>query len=327
MDSNPDLTILIVNWNTRERTKACIESIRRCCKVPGEVQVIVVDNASDDGSAAAFREAWDDVEVITNSENLGFGRANNTGLKRARGGIVLFLNSDTEVTETTIPKLVDEFDRHPEVAAFGCKVLGYDELPQHSVRGFPTLGAYLYSDTLCGLLGLFRASHERYRRKQFDFERWQPIEVAMGAALAVRKPVLDRLGGFDPRFFMYFEEADLCRRIHDAGYGLAYAPGPVVYHVGGASSRKNKAGMMLALRQSMFKYFRKHEPAWKVRLFAAVFKPLFLLDISFGGLKLGVRAALAGSGPNGERRREKYRRRLAVSREFLIRYSYDFLRA
>lgn len=275
----------------------------------------------------AFKRAWNDVEIVENSENMGFGRANNEGLKLARGRIVLFLNSDTEITATTIANLVGEFDAHPEIAAFGCKILGYDGLPQHSVRGFPTLGAYLYSDTLFGLFGLFRSSHERYRRKQFDFERWQPIEVGMGAALAVRKKVLDQLGGFDPRFFMYFEEADLCRRIHDAGFGLAYTPSPVVYHVGGASSRKNKAKMMLALRQSMFKYFRKHEPAWKIRLFAAVFKPLFLLHMVFTWLKQLLAAWLGRIRPGSRERREKYQRRLDVTREFLVRYSVGFLRA
>ena len=292
MISDIDLSILIVNWNTRERTMACVDSIRRYRAGPETVQIIVVDNGSEDRSAAAFRQAWDDVEIIENGENIGFGRANNEGLKLARGKVVLFLNSDTEITATTIPDLLGEFEAHPEMAAFGCKILGYDGVPQHSVRGFPTLGAYLHSDTLLGALGMFRASHNRYRRKHFDFDKWQPIEVAMGAALAVRGEVVQEMEGFDPRFFMYFEEADLCRRIHKAGYGLAYSPVPVVYHVGGASSRKNKARMMLVIRQSMFKYFRKHEPAWKMRLFTLVFKPLFLLHLILTWLKQLLRAWL-----------------------------------
>jgi GT2 family glycosyltransferase len=327
MASNTDISILIVNWNTRERTLACVESVRRYSADSEKVQIIVVDNDSADDSVAAFRQAWDDVDVIENSENMGFGRANNEGLKLAGGRIILFLNSDTEVTETTIENLVAEFDAHPEIAAFGCRILGYDEAPQHSVRGFPTPGAYLYSDTPFGLFGLFRASHERYRRKQFDFERWQPIEVAMGAALAVRREVLDRLDGFDPQFFMYFEEADLCRRIHDAGYGLAYTPAPVVYHVGGESSRKDKAKMMLALRRSMFQYFRKHEPAWKMRLFAVAFKPLFLLHTVLTYLKLGIRSRMGWGRQDKDQRRQKYRRRLEVTRDFLVRHSLEFLRS
>jgi len=322
-----DLSILIVNWNTRERTLACINSIRKFVSTQAEVQIIVIDNDSGDGSVEAIRESGVDVEIIENKENAGFGRANNAGLKRATGRIVLFLNSDTEITASTIPDLLSEFDTHPEVAAFGCKILGYDETPQHSVRGFPTLGAYLYSDTFLGMLGLFKGSHERYRRKQFDFEQWQPIEVAMGAALAVRSEVVQQMQGFDPRFFMYFEEADLCRRIHDAGYALAYSPIPVVYHVGGASSRKSKAKMMLVIRQSMFKYFRKHEPAWKIRVFSLVFKPLFLLHMIATWLKQWLRAGLAHLQPDSRGRREKYRRRLDVTREFLLKYSVEFLRA
>ena len=327
MKSDIDLSILIVNWNTRETTLACVNSIRRYQPEQAGVQIVVIDNASEDGSVEAFRAAWPDVEIIENKENAGFGRANNAGLERARGRIVLFLNSDTEVTATTIADLLDEFDAHPEVAAFGCRILGYDGMPQHSVRGFPTPGAYLYSDTLLGLPGLFRRAHDRYRRKQFDFEQWQPIEVAMGAALAVRGEVVQQMQGFDPRFFMYFEEADLCRRIHDAGYKLAYSPVPVVYHVGGASSRKNKARMMLVIRQSMFKYFRKHEPAWKVRLFTIVFKPLFLMHMITTWLKQSLRAWLGRLQPDRKGRREKYRRRLDVTREFLLRYSVEFLRA
>ena len=326
MVSNTELSILVVNWNTRERTLACINSIRRFYPGKDTVQIIVIDNASEDGSVKAFREAWNDVDIIENRENIGFGRANNAGLQHVQGRIVLFLNSDTEITETTIPNLIAEFDSHPEVAAFGCKILGYDGAPQHSVRGFPTLGAYLYSDTLLGTLGLFRGSHDRYRRKQFDFDQWQPIEVAMGAALAVRRKVVQQMQGFDPRFFMYFEEADLCLRIHEAGYGLAYSPVPVVYHVGGASSRKNKARMMLVIRQSMFKYFRKHEPAWKIRLFTLVFKPLFLLHMLFTWLKQLLRAWLGRLKADSSERRGKYQRRLDVTREFLVRYSIEFLR-
>jgi GT2 family glycosyltransferase len=326
MAAEISLSILIVNWNTRDRTLACINSIRRFAPGP-EVQVIVIDNASEDGSVEAFRGADADVEIIENRENAGFGRANNAGLQRARGDVVLFLNSDTEITATTIPDLLGEFEAHPGVAAFGCRILGYDGRPQHSVRGFPTLGAYLCSDTLLGALGLFRASYERYRRKQFDFEKWQPIEVAMGAALAVRREVVQEMEGFDPRFFMYFEEADLCRRIHDAGYRLAYSPVPVVYHVGGASSSRSKARMMLVIRQSMFKYFRKHEPAWKVRIFSMVFKPLFLVHMLGTWLKQVLRSWLARLRPGGRERREKYRRRIAVTREFLFRYSVAFLRA
>jgi GT2 family glycosyltransferase len=322
-----DLSILIVNWNTRERTLACIHSIRKFVPAQAGVQIIVIDNHSEDGSVEAIRESGVDVEIIENKENAGFGRANNAGLQRATGRVVLFLNSDTEITASTIPDLLSEFDAHPEVAAFGCKILGYDETPQHSVRGFPTLGAYLYSDTFLGVLGLFKGSHDRYRRKQFDFEKWQLIEVAMGAALAVRSEVVQQMQGFDPRFFMYFEEADLCRRIHDAGFRLAYSPAPVVYHVGGASSRKNKARMMLVIRQSMFRYFRKHEPAWKIRVFTLVFKPLFLVHMGTTWLKQLLRAWLVRLQPDSGVRREKYQRRLEVTREFLVRYSVEFLRA
>ena len=327
MAAEIDLSILIVSWNTRERTLACINSIKRFEPDQVRVQIIVIDNASEDGSVAAIEDTCKDVDIIQNRQNVGFGRANNAGLERAKGRIVLFLNSDTEITATTVSALVGEFDAHPEAAAIGCKILGYDGLPQHSVRGTPTLSAYLYTDTFLGALGLFRGSYKRYRRKQFDFERWQPIQVAMGAALAVRMEVVEKMQGFDPSFFMYFEEGDLCRRLHDAGYQLAYSPAPVVYHVGGASSKKDKARMTLVIRQSMFKYFRKHEPAWKVGLFAMVYKPLFLVHMLSTWLKQRFRVWLVRVQPNSTSSREKYQRRLDVTREFLVKYSVEFFRA
>ncbi|MCF6356102.1 MAG: glycosyltransferase family 2 protein [Candidatus Polarisedimenticolaceae bacterium] len=140
------LSIIIVNWNTREQTLTCIKSIMRYSDDQACVQVVVVDNASDDGPQSALREISDSVELIENQENLGFGRANNVGLKSATGRVVLFLNSDTEITEGFISNLLKEFDLHPDIAAFGCKILGYDDVPQHSVRGFPSLTACLYSD-------------------------------------------------------------------------------------------------------------------------------------------------------------------------------------
>ena len=322
-----DLTILIVNWNTRERTLACIDSIRRHCPVDHKVQIIVIDNASDDGSVEAIAKISGDVQLIENAENIGFGRANNAGLQHSLGRFVLFLNSDTEITATTIKDLINEFDTHPEITAFGCKILGYDDAPQHSVRGHPSLGAYLHSDTFLGAFGLFKGAHERYRRKNFEFDRWQEIEVAMGAALAIRRDVVEQMQGFDPDFFMYFEEADLCRRIDNAGFRLAYSPVPVVYHVGGASSRKNKAKMMLAVRQSMFIYFRKHEPRWKNQLFALFFKPLFLIHITGIWLKQWLRAQISQLRSEDQERQEKYRRRLHITRDFLTRHAIEFLKS
>jgi len=319
-----DLSIIIVNWNTREQTLACIKSIIRYRDDQARVQVIVVDNASDDGSQDALREISDSVELIENQENLGFGRANNVGLKRATGRIVLFLNSDTEITEDFIPNLLKEFDLHPDIAAFGCKILGYDDVPQYSVRGFPSLTAYLYSDTLIGALGLFKASYERYRRKDFNFNEWQRVDMVMGAALSVRNNVLNEVGGFDPQFFMYYEEVDLCRRIRDAGYPIAFSPVPFIYHVGGASSKKDKARMMLVMRQSLLKYFRKHKPAWVVSIFQILFKPLYLINILISYLNLATKAKLA-VGPKSIERAEKYKRRKRVMGEFLSRYAMRFL--
>ncbi len=319
-----DLSIIIVSWNTCDLTLACVKSIMRHRGADARVQVIVVDNASEDGSPEALRELGEEVELIESRENLGFGRANNIGLNYVRGRLVLFLNSDTEITEGYVPSLLNEFAVHPEVAVFGCKILGKDNLPQHSVRGLPSLRAYLYSDTFFGALGLFRATYERYRRKDFNFDKWQPVDMVMGAALAVRKDVLDEVGGFDPQFFMYYEEVDLCCRIRKSGHRIAYSPVPFIYHIGGASSKKNKARMMFVKRQSMFKYFRKHKPLFMVNIFQIIFKPLFLLGLFGTYLKLSLKHGLALLSKQASRA-DKYQGQLAVIREFFSSYAGNFL--
>jgi len=324
------LSILIVSWNTCRRTIACLEAIRRHRPAGYSVQVIVVDNASSDDTVGCVRDRFAEVLLIESPRNLGFGQANNIGLREATGEIVLFLNSDTEVTPGFVPALIGEFDRHPEIAGIGCRILGYDGQPQKSVRGFPGLLAHLHSDTPLRWLRILGPAYARYRRKDFDFARWQLIDVAMGAALAFRKSALEELGGFDPTFFMYFEEADLCKRSRDQGRLLAYTPEATVYHVGGESARRDPARMMLVYRQSMLRYFRKHHPAWQVALFAALFKPLFLvsvaLDCAANRTKVflvrrlpGMRAAPAQVA--------RYVRRYEAQKVFLKHFALDLLKS
>jgi len=325
-----DLSIVIVSWNTSARTQACLASIERNAPGGRTLEVFVVDNASGDDTVARIRERFPGVRLIESSENLGFGRANNLAIPAASGGVVLFLNSDAEITEGFVESLLGAFDRNPKIAALGCRILGYDGKPQKSVRGFPSLRAYLYSDTPLRWVGLFRGAYRRYRQKDFDFGRWQKIDVAMGAALALRGSALEELGGFDPRYFMYFEEVDLCRRMSDMGLELAYCPDAVVLHVGGESSRQNRARMMLVYRQSMLLYFRKHHPGWRVALFELFFKPLFLVDVATTCGLNWVKAKWSLYFSPSVRRAEvsqRYRRRYELQKCFLRDYSLTWLRS
>ncbi len=325
-----DLSILVVSWNTCQRTIACLEAIRRNPSAGYSVQVIVIDNASGDATVASVREGFPEVLLIESERNLGFGQANNVGLRQARGRIVLFLNSDTEITPGFAAAVIGEFERHPEIAALGCRILGYDGRPQKSVRGLPGLLAHLHSDTPLRWLRILGPAYARYRRKDFDFARWQLIDVAMGAALAFRKSALEEVGGFDPAFFMYFEEADLCKRTRDQGRLIAYTPDATVYHVGGASSRRDRPHMMLVYRQSMLRYFRKHYPAWQVALFSALFKPLFLLsvviDCGANGAKAFAVRGLLGRRDAAEKA-ANYVRRFEAQKDFLQRYTWELLKS
>jgi len=321
-DTACDLTIQIVSWNTCEQTLACIESIKLNSSDRYRFQVLVIDNASSDSTVERVAERYPEVRLIVSESNLGFGRANNVGLRDAKGKVVLFLNSDAEITPGFIDDLLGEFEANPEMSALGCKILGEDGFPQKSIRGFPTIGAHLYSDTVIGVLGLFRKSYNRYRLKDFDFDRSAPVSVAMGAALAFRKAIADELQGFDERFFMYFEEADLCKRLGDVGGTLCYSPKPVVKHIGGVSAKKDKARMMFVFRQSMFEYFRKHEPGWKVFLFEWTFKPLFLIQVASDALLNLLKSKVRGGGRESG---GKDYRRYQVKRDFLATYFRQFL--
>lgn len=322
------ISVIIVSWNTRKLTLDCLESIRNATHSADtpEVEVIVVDNASGDGTVAAVRERYPQIILIESGGNLGFGRANNLGIERATGDLVFFLNSDTLVQPGIFRVLLHQFMAESKLGVLGCRLVGMDGLVQKSVRGHPRFRAFLYSDTVFKLLPFMAAGYERYRQKNFDFSRAQEVETVMGAAMLVPRAILAEVGGFDPRFFMYFEEADLCRRIGEAGYLVKYTPDAVVIHLGGASSDLARSRMFLVYRQSMFAYFRKHEGSVATGFFASLFKPLFILQTLFSALADGAKA-LAAIVFDKTDRYQKYRQRCHTKMKFLTRDLAVFVRS
>lgn len=254
-----DLSIIIVSYRCRDELAECLRSLTSARADALTRQTIVVDNASDDGAAEMVATDFPDVELIANPDNRGFAAANNQGIAVARGRNLLLLNPDTIVPPGTLRTLVRTLDENPDVGACGPKLVGDDGRPQRSVRRQPTLAALLHQYTPLRWLGLMRGAYRRYRCSDFDYEQSADVESLMGAALCVPRHVIDEIGPLDERFFVYFEEVDLCRRIGEAGLRCRYVAEAAITHTGGVSAGRGAASLYLA--RSLFRFMRKHVPS------------------------------------------------------------------
>jgi GT2 family glycosyltransferase len=228
------ISIIIVSWNVRALLEKCLASLERYTNRE-ECQVIVVDNASTDESVAMVQEKFPWVEVIVNTENAGFARANNQALVRVTGEYVLLLNPDTEISSDTIEKCVQFMQTHPDAGAVGCKLLNADGSHQPSVRRFPTVLAMLFVLLKINKIWPNNSVVQSYLARDFDYSRTQSVGQIMGAFMFLPKKLIDQIGLFDERFFIWFEEVDLCRRIWQSGRKVYYTPDTTIIHHGGES--------------------------------------------------------------------------------------------
>lgn len=231
-----DVSIIIVNYNTCKMTAECINSvIEKTTDLSYEI--ILVDNASTDGSKDFF-EKDNRITYLYNTENLGFGRANNIGVKIAKGRNILFLNSDTLLINNAIKILSDYLDSHPKVGAVGGNLYSFDMKPAMSFQRLRPSLSWEINDLLFNLPLRFR-----YGKTATYFNNSsQPTKVGyiMGADMMTRKELIDQIGCFDPQFFMYFEETDLCNRIAKNGYSLHVIPNAKIIHHEGKSFNDSK---------------------------------------------------------------------------------------
>lgn len=229
-----DLSIIIVNYNTKALLKQCLESIFN-------YKVIVVDNGSGDGSAEMVKKDFSKVKLIVNKKNLGFAKANNQALQQAQSEYVLFLNSDTIVPKETIPKLLSYLEKHPEVGVVTPKLeLRSGEIDPDCHRGFPQpWAAFCY---FSGLEKLFPKSKffGQYHQTWKNLNVVHEIDSCCGAFMLARKKILDEVGGFDESYFFYGEDLDLCYRIKQKGWKIIYYPKAKAIHYKGVSSGLRK---------------------------------------------------------------------------------------
>lgn len=264
-----DVSIVIVSFNTREVLRECLTTVQR---ESGGVscEVIVVDNASRDGSADMVAQAFPWVRLVRGTVNLGFAAANNLAFPLIQGRYVALLNSDAFLRPDALARAVAQMDADPRVGLAGARLVGRDDSWQPSARQFPSLlNDFL---ALSGLAAKFPSSRFFGRMDRTWADPLQPAEVdwTPGAFSLVRRSVLEHVGYFDERFFLYYEEVDLCRRIRAAGYAIWYWPDVVVVHLGGESSKTinqlalSPAGAQLTLwrMRSALLYYYKHKGAF-----------------------------------------------------------------
>ena len=247
----PELSIAVLSWNTRDLLRDCIQSIYEDSRNV-DWELIVVDNASSDGSPDMIQQDFPGVDLIRSERNLGFSGGNNLALARARGRHFLILNSDTRVAPGALGAMVDFADAHPDVGAVGPRLVNGDGRLEMSCGRTPSLGWEIVHKLL--LHRLFPA---------FRFGRWEhdePRDVGWvtGACLMVRRPVTQQVGLLDDGMFMCFEDLDWCMRIQNAGWRVVYLPHSRVVHLEGQSIRKRMGDMLVVSQQSLFYLFQKH---------------------------------------------------------------------
>lgn len=263
----PDVSVVVVNWNTRQSLEGCLAALSRAAP-QGSVGIVVVDNGSTDGSQAMVMDQFPTVRLIQNQDNLGYGRAANVGVKAGTGRSALILNSDCELAPGALALMQERLDHEPAVGGLFCKLVNPDGSLQPSVHErFPSPWGMLGD-----LIGLSSLRYAVYRRPWLH--RWllrktlrlheheRDVEWGGGACMLVRRSVFDAVGGFDERFFMYYEDTDFCRRLRNTGHRLLFTPAAIAVHHWGKSSAQVPERMLVESYRSRMQYFETYYPGW-----------------------------------------------------------------
>ncbi|MBN3523797.1 glycosyltransferase family 2 protein [Paenibacillus apiarius] len=261
-----DLSIIIVNYNTKQLTLNCLESVYRSV-TDCQFEVILIDNASRDDSVQVIGEQYPQVKLIANEHNLGFSKANNQGMRVAEGRYVLLLNSDTVIQPDTLDIMIRFMDEHPEVGASGCKVVLPDgSLDKACRRGFPTPAATFFYVSRLSKLFPKNPRINAYHREDLDPDQAYPIDCLIGAFMMVRREAIEQVGMLDEDFFMYGEDVDWCYRIKQAGWVNYYYPKTKIVHYKRASSRNKPFKITYEFHRAIYvlynKHFKQQYPFW-----------------------------------------------------------------
>lgn len=247
------LSIIIVSWNVKQYLEQCLASIQPFTQTHA-CEVIVVDNCSSDGSVAWLEQNASHCTLIKSDKNIGFGPANNLGIRIAKGRYLFLLNPDTIVVGDAIESMLAFLESNPGTGCAGAKLLNPDRSLQVSSYPFPTVFREFWR---LFHLDQFRVISQ-YPKKTWDSQQPVSVDVLQGAAIMIPRDVLDQAGVFDERFFMYTEEVDLCYRIKKIGFQNFWLPNAEVIHFGGQSTRQAALSMFLELYASKVRFIRKY---------------------------------------------------------------------
>ncbi len=247
-----DVSAVVVNYNTRDHLLHCVRSLR----ADGVGRVVVVDNASADGSGDALKQSDAEAVLLPMASNLGYGTAANRGVAATDAAYVLILNPDTVVEPGTTKVLAEALDRDPGLAVVGPRMENVDGSLYPSARCFPNL-VDAAGHAFLGFLAPSNPYTRRYRMLDWDHAAGGEVDWVSGACLLVRRSAFVAAGGFDEDYFMYAEDVDLCWRLRRAGWGIGYEPGGRVVHSLGASSRQRPYRMILAHHRSLLRFASK----------------------------------------------------------------------
>lgn len=257
MKNKKRVSIIITNYNSGSLLRNCLESMQKYSDL-SNVEVIIVDNASQDNSEILPNELMRNVTLIRNKKNLGFGAANNIGLKKASGDYILLLNNDTIFIEDTISQCLNLSDKINTDFILGCQLLNTDKSVQPSIYKFPTLMLtfsfcfYLY--LLFPRSKMLGKGHTYYKKKS-DLDE---VDVIMGSFMFLPRITAEKLNGFDEDFFFYYEEFDLCKRLYNIGGKCFFTDTTSIIHLGGASAKNDSWFSLYNRYKSLFIYLKKH---------------------------------------------------------------------
>jgi len=282
------ISVVIVSWNARSYLRDCLDSVRAtgngCCH-----EVIVVDNASADGSPEMVEANYPEVLLIRSTENLGFARANNMAMTHATGSVLAFVNSDVIVHPGCLQKLAAFLASHDDVGLVGPRVIGRDGTMQRTCHRLPTIWNYL-----CRALAVDRilsrsSAFSGYEMRHFDHDMVAEVEVLSGCFWVARKKAIAAVGGLDERFFFYMEDVDWCKRFRDRGWKVMFVPEATAVHFGGGSTSNDPLRYSIEILRANMKYWQKHHGlAGRVAAHA--------LALLHHGIRLGARTLTTAAG-------------------------------
>lgn len=282
-----DVSIIVVTWNSLAHLQRCLQSLRASCPRVS-YEVIVVDNASSDGTVVFLKEQHRDVVLVANETNRGFAAANNQALAVARGRYILLLNPDTIVHDDAVDALVKFMETHSDAAAAGPALRNEDGTPQHTGVRFPNNLNILFESFF--LDRLFPRSKLFGRHKQLYADGTLPrrVDYVQGACMIVRADVVREIGGLDEQFFLYFEEVDWCKRMEQGGCTVYYCPSAVVTHLANVELGHYDERRIVHYHRSLMLFYHKHyshTSSWILRLIL-IFRSVIRLCV-WAGVALG----------------------------------------